>query len=156
VDSVKGSFVFKSLHVDLDNGTIGGGLDKIAAGTLKISGHQNDDASQRGTVTAKYGAEDFPELDFPAENIINPEITLDLATTAKGVVTGSATGTFGDYDDVSFNVKGKRNSRTGISTLTLTGTGSGKGVNATLNLDDDGQISGTKNALTVLGYKLKF
>jgi hypothetical protein len=155
---VKGAFAFKSLHVDLDNGTIGGGEDKIAKGTLKISGYVTElGASSGGTVSAKYGTEDFPELDFPAENIINPEITLDLATTAKGVVTGSATGTFGDYDDVSFSVKGKRNSRTGISTLTLTGTESGQGVKATLNLDDDGQISGTKiNALTVLGYKLKF
>jgi hypothetical protein len=156
VSSVKGAFAFKRLHVDLDNGTIGGGDDKIAAGTLKISGYVTElGASSGGTVSAKYGTEDFPELDFPAENIINPEITLDLATTDK-VVTGSATGTFGDYDDVSFNVKGKRNSRTGISTLTLTGTGSGQGVKATLNLDDDGQISGTNNALTVLGYKLKF
>jgi hypothetical protein len=158
VSSVKGAFAFKSLHVDLDNGTIGGGVDKIAAGTLKISGYVTElGASSRGTVSAKYGTEDFPELDFPAENIIYPEITLDdLITTSKGVVTGTAVGTFGGYDDVSFSVKGRRSLKTGISTLTLTGTGSGKGVNATLNLDDDGQIYGTKNALTVLGYKLKF
>jgi|LauGreDrversion2_6_1035139.scaffolds.fasta_scaffold08648_3 hypothetical protein len=154
---VKGSFVFKSLHVDLDNGTIGGSGDTISAGKLQISGYRNDDESSQGTVTAQYGAEDFPELDFPAENIITPDISFTLSTSSKGVVTGSeAVGTFGDYDDVLFGVKGKRNSKTGVTTISLKGVGANKLVTATLNLDDSGEISGTKNALNVLGYKLKF
>ncbi|NBU70443.1 MAG: hypothetical protein EBS53_03190 [Bacteroidetes bacterium] len=154
--SVTGAFLFKSLHVDLDAATIGGGTDKIAAGALKITGYENDDTTARGTVVAKYGAEDFPELDFPAENIITPDISFTLNTSSKGVVTGDAVGTFGDYDDVPFGVKGRLNSKTGVTTISLKGQASNKSITATLSLDENGDLIDNKNSLNVLGYKLKF
>lgn len=151
VSSVTGSYGFKTLSVDLFDQQIAG---QIAPGSIKVAGFITDDPSQRGTVKVGFGAEDFGPYDFPAENIINPDFSLDLITSSRNAVTGSAIGTFGDYDDVSFSVKGKRNAKTGVSTLTLASRL--KGISATLNLDDDGEISGTNNALNVLGYKLKF
>lgn len=154
VSKVTGAFGFKSLSVNLDSDEIVG---LIAGGTLAVSGYLTDTPSQKGTVKVSYNQEDFGPYSFPADNLITPEIALvNLVTSSKNKITGSATGTFGDYDDVSFSVKGARNGKTGISVITLTGTGAGKGVSATLNLDENGDLSGTKNALNVLGYKLKF
>jgi len=150
---VVGAFAFKTLSVDIESGQIAG---LISSGALKVSGYFDEDPRQKGTVTAKYDPEDFGPFDFPADNIIVPDVTFDLSTNSKGVVVGGGSGTFGDYDDVLFGVKGKRNSKTGVTTLNLKGEGANKAVTATLNLSDDGEISGTKNALNVLGYKLKF
>ena len=50
---------------------------------------------------------------------------------------------------------GTRNARSGISALTLTST-SVKGVSAKINLDAEGEKSGSRNTLNVLGYKLTF
>ena len=88
------------------------------------------------------------------DNIITPEIVL-LLTTTKNKITGSATGTFGDYDDVGFKVTGTRNAKTGISALTLTST-SVKGISAKLNLDGNADLNGTKNSMKVLGYTLTY
>lgn len=153
VTKVVGAFGFKTLNVNLDSEEISG---VISPGKISVSGYLTDTPSEKGTISGRYGQEDFGPFDFPAENIISPAISLNLSTSSKNMVTGSATGDFGDYDEVSFTAKGKRNAKTGISTVTLTGTGAGKGVSASLNLDADGEISGTKNALNVLGYKLKF
>jgi len=153
VSGVTGGFNFKSLSADVDAGQIQG---VIAPGSVKITGFVTDLPRKKATVTAKYGQQDFGPYDFDSSNLISPTFDpLTLATSAKGAVTGSATGTFGDFDDVSFSVKGKRNAKSGVSTLTLTST-SVKGITATLNLDDDGNLTGTKNSLNVLGYKLKF
>lgn len=152
VTGVTGMFVFASLSVDLESGEIQG---VIRPGSLKVSGYQTDDPSNKGTATTKFSQEEFGPFDFPADNIITPEIELSLTTSSKNRITGSATGTFGDYDDVGFKVTGTRNAKTGISALTLTST-SVKGISAKLNLDRNADRSGTKNTMNVLGYKLTY
>lgn len=153
VTKVTGSFGFKRLTVNLDEETIDG---DISPGSISVSGYLDDNPSQKGTVRVKYDQDPFGPYDFPSDNIITPEIALTLATSTRNAVTGSATGLFGDYDEVAFNLRGRLNAKSGISTITLTGTGAGKGVSATLNLDENGEITGTRNALNVLGYKLRF
>ncbi|NBT24067.1 MAG: hypothetical protein EBS53_08355 [Bacteroidetes bacterium] len=151
ITKVAGAFQLNNASVNLESEELSG---TIPAGSLAISGYITEKPSQRGTVKAAYGAEQFGPFDFSG-SIINPEINLSLATSSKNKITGTATGTFGDYDDVSFKVTGTRNSKTGISALTLTST-SVKGVSAKVNLDENGDISGAKNSLNVLGYKLTF
>jgi len=154
VTKVIGAFGFKSLTVDLESDEIEG---LIAKGKLSVSGYLTDTPREKGTVRVDYGEEEFGPFSFPADNLITPEIALvNLVTSSKNKITGTATGTFGDYDEVPFSLRGTRNARTGISVITLTGTGAGKRVSATLNLDENGEITGTNNALNVLGYKLKF
>jgi len=152
VTGVTGMFVFASLSVDLESGEIQG---VIRPGSLKVSGYQTDDPSNKATVTTKFSQEEFGPFDFPADNIITPEIELSLTTSSKNKITGSAIGTFGDYDDVNFKVTGTRNAKTGISALTLTST-SVKGVSAKLNLDGNADLNGTKNSMKVLGYTLTY
>lgn len=152
VTGVTGMFVFASLSVDLESGEIQG---VIRPGSLKVSGYQTDDPSNKGTVTTKFSQEEFGPFDFPADNIITPEIELSLTTSSKNKITGSAIGTFGDYDDVDFKVIGTRNAKTGISALTLTST-SVKGISAKLNLDGNADLNGTKNSMKVLGYTLTY
>ena len=125
VTGVTGMFVFASLSVDLESGEIQG---VIRPGSLKVSGYQTDDPSNKGTATTKFSQEEFGPFDFPADNIITPEIELSLTT---------------------------RNAKTGISALTLTST-SVKGISAKLNLDRNADRSGTKNTMNVLGYKLTY
>lgn len=151
ISKVAGAFQLKNASIDLEGQELTG---TIPAGSLAITGYITEEPSQRGTVKAAYGAEQFGPFDFSG-SIINPEINLSLTTSSKNKITGTATGTFGDYDDVSFKVTGTRNAKTGISALTLTST-SVKGVSAKLNLDENGDISGSKNSLNVLGYKLTF
>ncbi|NBT48340.1 MAG: hypothetical protein EBT07_11110 [Actinobacteria bacterium] len=148
---VIGTFAFKTLSVDIESGQIAG---LISSGALKVSGYLDEDPTQKGTVTAKYEPEDFGPFDFPADNIVTPEIVLFLTTT-KNKITGSASGTFGDYDEVGFKVTGTRNAKTGISALTLTST-SVKGISAKLNLDGNADLNGTKNSMKVLGYTLTY
>ena len=148
---VVGTFAFKTLSVDIESGQIAGLISK---GALKVSGYLDEDPSQKGTVTANYGQEDFGPFDFPADNIVTPGIALYLTTT-KNKITGTASGTFGDYDEVGFKVTGTRNAKTGISALTLTST-SVKGISAKLNLDGNADLNGTKNSMKVLGYKLTY
>jgi hypothetical protein len=152
VTSVAGTFVFKGLSVNILTGEIAGLISK---GTLKVAGFVDEDPSQKGTVTASYLQEDIGPFDFPVDNIITPEIEISLTTSSKNRITGSATGTFGDYDDVGFRVTGTRNAKTGISALTLTST-SVKGISAKLNLDRNADRSGTKNSMKVLGYTLTY
>jgi hypothetical protein len=149
---VVGAFAFKTLSVDIESGQIAG---LISSGALKVSGYFDEDPRQKGTVTASYLQEDFGPFDFPVDNIITPEIELSLTTSSKNRITGSATGTFGDYDDVGFRVTGTRNAKTGISALTLTST-SVKGISAKLNLDRNADLNGTKNSMKVLGYTLTY
>lgn len=151
ISKVAGAFQLKNASIDLETQELTG---TIPAGSLAITGYITDEPSQKGTVKAAYTAEDFGPFDFSG-SIINPEINLSLTTSSKNKITGTATGTFGDYDDVSFKVTGTRNAKTGISALTLTST-SVKGVSAKLNLDENGDTSGSKNSLNVLGYKLTF
>lgn len=151
VTSVAGTFVFKSLSVVISTGEIAGLISK---GAFKVAGFVDEDPTQKGTETASYSEEVFGPFDFPVDNIITPEIVLSLTTT-KNRITGSATGTFGDYDDVGFKVTGTRNAKTGISALTLTST-SVKGVSAKLNLDGNADLNGTKNSMKVLGYTLTY
>ena len=151
VTKVTGSFTVRNATVNLDSGQLTG---VIPQGALSVSGYFTDFPSQKGTVRGSYSAEEFGPFDFSG-NIINPELTLTLATTSKNKISGTAVGTFGDYDDVAFKVTGTRNARTGISALTLTST-SVKGVSGKINLDAGGQKSGNKNTLRVLGYSLTF
>ncbi|NBU71310.1 MAG: hypothetical protein EBS53_07665 [Bacteroidetes bacterium] len=152
VTGVTGSFSFRTLTVDLEAGEIQG---IIAPGALRISAYQDENPSQNGTVTARYTQEDFGPYEFPADNIQSPECVLSLTTTPKGTVSGSAEFTVGDFDPITLDVKGRWNAKTGVSTLTLSKK-TVKGVTATLNLDENGDLFGTKNSLSVLGYKLKF
>lgn len=144
-----GNFVFKTLKIE--NNEIEGSISK---GSLTVTGYLTDEPTKKGTTKANYDAEVFGPFDFPVDNIITPEIVLSLTTT-KNKITGSAIGTFGDYDDVNFKVTGTRNAKTGISALTLTST-SVKGVSAKLNLDGNADLNGTKNSMKVLGYTLTY
>lgn len=152
VTAVTGSYTIRNMVINLDTEEVSG---TVAAGSLRISGQATDYPNIKRTVVAPYTSEVLGPSPFSGE-IINPSVSLNLATTSKGKVTGTAVATIGDYDDVSFNItRGQRTARTGISTVTLTST-SPRGVSSTLNLNDDGEITGTKNSLNVLGYKLKF
>lgn len=151
VTAVTGAFSFSSLQVDLAADQISG---TIKAGSLKVSGYLTDDPSSRGSATGRFLAESFGPFDFSGD-IISPNLSLTLATNEKGAITGTGVGTFGGYDDVEFSIKGKRNTKKGLSTVTLTSTNL-KGVSAVLNLDDSGDLSGTANSLKVLGYSQKF
>jgi hypothetical protein len=150
VSSVSGAFAIKNLNLDLQSELISG---LVSAGSLKMSGYLNDYPNQRRSVSVRYGSEAFGPYSAPAGSVITPLIGMDLQTSSAGVVTGTATGTFGNYDDVAFTVKGKRKS--GVSAITLTSV-SPKGISTTMNLNDTGEISGTKNTLKVLGYTLKY
>jgi len=151
ITSITGSFKFSYLQVNLTNDQISG---FIVPGSLKVSGFKTADPSQRGTVNAFYGGEDFGPYAFVGD-IISPVFNLALSTSGKGVITGSAVGEFGTYDDVNFTVKGKRNSKTGLNSVTLT-SANPKGISAVLNLDNSGETTGSANLLKVLGYTLKF
>jgi hypothetical protein len=152
VTAVTGSYTIRNMVINLDTEEVSG---TVAPGSLRISGQLSEYPQTKRTVTAPYTSEELGPSPFSGE-IISPSVSLNLATTSKGKVTGTAVGTIDYYDDVSFNVsRGQRNARTGISTVTLTSTNP-RGVSATLNLDDDGEITGTKNSLNILGYKLKF
>ena len=144
-----GNFVFKTLKIE--NNEIEGSISK---GSLTFYGYLTDEPTKKGTTKANYDAEVFGPFDFPVDNIITPEIVL-LLTTTKNKITGSAIGTFGDYDDVDFKVTGTRNAKTGISALTLSSS-SIKGISAKLNLDGNADLNGTKNSMKVLGYTLTY
>jgi len=144
-----GNFVFKTLKIE--NNEIEGSISK---GSLTVYGYLTDEPTKKGTTKANYDAEVFGPFDFPVDNIITPEIVL-LLTTTKNKITGSAIGTFGDYDDVDFKVTGTRNAKTGISALTLSSS-SIKGISAKLNLDGNADLNGTKNSMKVLGYTLTY
>jgi hypothetical protein len=149
--SVTGAFIIKNLSLNLLNGEMSG---TIPAGSLKMSGYLDDYPNLRRSVSARYRSEAFgPYFIDQASVLITPLIGMDLQTSSAGVVTGSATGTFGNYDDVAFTVKGKRKS--GVSAITLTSVNP-KGISATMNLNDAGEISGSKNTLKILGYTLKY
>jgi hypothetical protein len=150
VSSVSGAYTIKNLNLDLRSGLISG---LISAGSLKMSGYLDADPRTRGSVSVKYLPEAFGPYASSAGSVITPSIDMNLQTSSAGVVTGAATGTFGNYDDVAFTVKGKRKS--GVSALTLTSINP-KGISATMSLNDAGNISGTKNSLKVLGYTLKY
>lgn len=159
VTKVVATFVFNSLHVDLGNATIGGGGDSIAKGPISVSGYDNTDPTSKETIKGSYDAIDFPESEFPAENIVTPALNIVTSTSGKGAVNGGGEGAIGPLDDIPFGVKGKRNAKNGVSTLTLKGTGAAKSFSATLNLYDDGDLATGgkfKNTLNALGYKLKF
>jgi len=159
VTKVVATFVFKGLHVDLDNGTIGGGGDSIAKGPISVSGYDNAYPDDPGTIKGSYDAIDFPESEFPADNIVTPAITFNQSTSARGAISGGGSAAIGNLDDALFGVKGRRNAKNGVSTVTLKGQGAAKAFGATLNLYDDGELATGakfKNTLNVLGYKLKF
>jgi hypothetical protein len=150
ISSVSGAYAIKNLNLDLQSGFISG---LISAGTLKMSGYLDADPTTRGSVSVKYLPEAFGPYASSAGSVITPLIGMNLQTSSAGIVTGTATGEFGNYDDVAFTVKGKRKS--GVSALTLTSVNP-SGISATLNLNDAGVISGAKNTLKVLGYTLKY
>lgn len=150
VSSVSGAFTIKNMNLDLQSGVISG---LVSAGSLKMSGYLDDYPKIRRSISVRYGSEAFGPYSAPAGSVITPLIGMDLQTSSTGLVTGTAVGTLGNYDDVAFNVKGKRKS--GVSAITLTSI-SPKGISATMNLNDAGEISGTKNTLKVLGYTLKY
>jgi hypothetical protein len=153
VTAVTGAFTIRNMIINLDSEEISG---VIVRGSLRISGRATDYPNIRRTVVARYTQENLGPSPFSGE-IVNPSLALILATSPKGKITGSATGTFGNYDDVAFNVtRGQRNARSGISTVTLVSTGV-RGVSATLNLDGEGElVSRPKSSLQVLGYRLQF
>lgn len=151
--SVAGSFLIRNMQVNLDDEQISG---TIPAGSLRVAGYVTDEPSQKGTRTARFSSEAFGPFDFPGE-IITPTVSFTLATNSKGVISGGGNATFGDYDEVLFGVKGRRNARTGVSAITLRGEGAAKAVSATLNLDGEGElVSRPKSSLQVLGYRLQF
>jgi hypothetical protein len=150
ISSVSGAFAIKNLNLNLLSGEISG---LVSAGSLRMSGYLNEYPNIRRSVSVGYSAEAFGPYNSPSSSVITPSIGMNLQTSSTGVVTGTATGTFGNYDDVAFAVKGKRKS--GVSAITLTSV-SPKGISATMSLNDAGNISGTKNSLKVLGYTLKY
>ena len=150
---VVGSFLIRNMQVNLDDQQVSG---TIPAGSLRVAGYLTDEPSSKGTRTARFTSEPFGPFDFPGE-IITPALSITLATNSKGVVGGGGNATFGDYDEVLIGVKGRRNAKTGVSTLTLKGEGAAKAVSATLNLDGEGElVSRPKSSLSVLGYRLQF
>jgi len=150
---VTGSFSIRNMQVNLDDEQVSG---IIPAGSLRVTGYLTDEPSQKGTRTARFTSEAFGPFDFPGE-IISPSASFTLATNSKGVISGGGSATFGDYDEVLIGVKGRRNARTGVSTITLKGEGAAKAVSATLNLDGEGElVSRPKSSLSVLGYRLQF
>ena len=153
VTGVTGAYTIRNMIINLDTEEISG---VIAPGSLTIRGQGTDYPQIKRTVVARYTQENLGPSPFSGE-IVNPSLALILATSPKGKITGSATGTFGNYDDVAFNVtRGQRNARSGISTVTLVST-SVRGVSATLNLDGEGElVSRPKSSLQVLGYRLQF
>jgi len=151
VTSVTGAYTIRNMALSLDSLELTG---VVPAGSLRMSGHKTDYPNVRRSVSARYTQEDFGPFDFPG-TIISPSLSLEDLTTTRNRISGTATGSFGDYDEVAFKVTGTRNARSGISALTLTST-SVKGVSAKINLDAEGEKSGTKNTLNVLGYKLTF
>lgn len=154
VTAVTGAFTIRNMIINLDSEEISG---VIVRGSLRISGRATDYPNIRRTVVAPYSQEALGPSAFSGD-IINPSFVLSLATNPNGRITGTATGTFGNYDDIAFNVtRGQFNARSGISTITLASTGGVRGVSATLNLDAEGNpVSRPKSALQVLGYRLQF
>lgn len=160
VTKVVATFSFKKLTVDLENGTIGGGGDSIAQGPISATGYLNESPNTtRGTIRGSYDAVDFPESEFPSENIVTPEINMEYSTSTKGAISGGGSAAFGNLDDAAFGVKGRRNSKTGISTVTLRGEGAARSFAATLNLNDNGELATgprIRNSMNAFGYRLRF
>jgi hypothetical protein len=138
------------MNLDLESGVVSG---LVSAGSLKMSGYLNAYPNIRRSISVRYSSEAFGPYALPAGSVITPSVGMELQTYPSGVVIGTATGTFGDYDDVAFTVKGKRKS--GVSAITLTSVNP-KGISIAMSLNDAGNISGTKNTVKVLGYTLKY
>lgn len=153
VDSVKASFSFQTLELDLNDETIQG---QLSNGKLVVKGKALvGDREIPGSFTYAYPSQTLSPYAMPDGTVVAPQMSLSLVTSSKNKISGTATVALGDYNDVTFKVTGTRNSKTGISALTLTGTSS-PGVSGKINLDQEGVLSGNKNTLKVFGSTLVF
>jgi len=97
VTSVTGAYTIRNMALSLDSLELTG---VVPAGSLRMSGHKTDYPNVRRSVSARYTQEDFGPFDFPG-TIISPSLSLEDLTTTRNRISGTATGSFGDYDEVA-------------------------------------------------------